>query len=120
MNVKLISDKKFIYFHSSIYSHSVNMDQSLFQHFSSLLNETIAKRKSTNGNKNSIDDEYNNLEQVPPAPGDPGMQHDMMVEKGIKVWSIVGVESPGDNKLFLIPIRSFVFDYNHLFDYRIM
>merc|ERR1712198_153979 len=66
-----------------IYSHSSNMDQSLYQHFSSLLNETIAKRKLAKGNKNSIDNEYNNLEQVPPAPGDPGMQHDMMVEKGL-------------------------------------
>ena len=61
------------------------MDQSLYLHFSSLLNETIAKRKLKEGSKNSIDDEYNKLEQVPPAPGDPGMQHDVMVEKGIKV-----------------------------------
>ena len=76
-----------------IYSHSSNMEQSLYQHLSSLLNETIAKRKSTKSSNNSIGDEYNTLEQVPPAPGDPGMQHDMMVEKGIQspkyVWSIV-------------------------------
>ena len=77
---------KFIYF------HSFNMDQSLYLHFSSLLNETIAKRKLKEGSKNSIDDEYNKLEQVPPAPGDPGMQHDVMVEKGIKVRIIVGFE----------------------------
>ena len=77
---------------NSFFFHSLNMDQSLYQHFSSLLNETIAKRKSTKSSKNSIDDEYNNLEQVPPAPGDPGMQHDMMVEKGIKVGNIVWFE----------------------------
>ena len=75
-----------------IYSHSSNMDQSLYQHFSSLLNETIAKRKLKEGSRNSIDDEYNNLEQVPPAPGNPGMQHDVMVEKGIKVWNIVELD----------------------------
>ena len=68
------------------------MDQSLYLHFSSLLNETIAKRKLKEGSRNSIDDEYNNLEQVPPAPGNPGMQHDVMVKKGIKVRNIVGVE----------------------------
>ena len=88
-----------------ICSHSSDMDQSLYQHFSSLLNETIAKRKLAKGNKNSIDDEYNNLEQVPPAPGDPGMQHDMMVEKGIKVGNIVELEW----RIFTIPIYLFCF-----------
>ena len=78
------------------------MDKSLYHLFSSLLNETIAKRKSTSSSKNSIDDEYNNLEQVPPAPGDPGMQHDMMVEKGIKVWSILGLNLIFDPKSKLI------------------
>ena len=55
------------------------MDQNLYQHLSSLLDKTIAKRQNET---RQIDEEYNALEQVPPAPGRPGMQHDMMVEKG--------------------------------------
>ena len=58
------------------------MDQNLYQHFSSLLDKTIAKRQNET---RQIDEEYNALEQVPPAPGRPGMQHDVMVEKGTKI-----------------------------------
>lgn len=56
------------------------MDQNLYQHFSSLLDKTIAKRQNET---RQIDEEYNALEQVLPAPGRPGMQHDVMVEKGL-------------------------------------
>ena len=61
------------------------MDEKLHRHFSSLLNETISKRQSSGCRKDEIYEEYNRLEQVPPAPGKPGRQHDTMVEKGINV-----------------------------------
>ena len=66
------------------------MDQNLYQHFSSLLDKTIAKRHNE---KHSIDEEYNALEQVPPAPGRPGMQHDVMVEKGTKIRYMIEKDS---------------------------
>ena len=65
------------------------MDEKLHQHFSSLLNKTIAKRQSSSCNKDEICEEYHCLEQVPPAPGKPGRQHDTMVQKGINVKNTV-------------------------------
>ena len=61
------------------------MDEKLHQHFSSLFKKTIAKRQLSSCNKGEIYEEYNCLEQVPPAPGKPGQQHDTMVQKGINV-----------------------------------
>ena len=63
------------------------MDDSLYQHFSCLLNETSRKTEeevyqATKYGRPEIYYEYDQLEQVPPAPGNPGMQHDMMVQKG--------------------------------------
>ena len=62
------------------------MDDRLHQHFSCLLKATIAKKEKQathwKQSQDIISKEYDELELVPPAPGDAGRQHDMMVEKG--------------------------------------
>ena len=55
------------------------MEDNLYHHFSSLLNAT--KRKIDEKCFRKIDEEYDELEQVPPAPGQPNKQHAMMVGK---------------------------------------
>ena len=73
------------------------MDENLYQYFSELLQSTIQKRtQSDEGldlhdalkNLSSLGTskiicEYEELEQVPPAPGRPGQQHDAMVRNGM-------------------------------------
>ena len=56
------------------------MDEHLRQYFSYLLNATENRR---NRNLEELYIEYYELEKVPPAPGQPGKQHDAMIQKGI-------------------------------------
>ena len=70
------------------------MEQNVHEYFTYLHAATIAKREGTETEaqrlramlegKNAylLNEEYWNLEQVPPSPGRPDMAHDKMVEKG--------------------------------------
>merc|ERR1712001_355150 len=56
------------------------MDQHLYQHFLSLLDvKHLQELKVTD----KVLNEYHELENVPPAPGQPNKQHDAMVQGGL-------------------------------------
>ena len=55
------------------------MDQHLYQHFLSLLD---VKHSQELKDKDKVLNEYHELENVPPAPGQPNRQHDAMVQGG--------------------------------------
>ena len=55
------------------------MDKHLYQHFLSLLDvKHVQELKDTD----KVLNEYHELENVPPAPGQPNRQHDTMVQNG--------------------------------------
>jgi len=55
------------------------LNPKLCEHFKDILKLTLEKCKR----EESIREEYENLEQVPPAPGQPNNQHDTMVRMGL-------------------------------------
>lgn len=72
-----------------------DLDEKLHEYFSDLLKATVEKRnKSAEGalypflcrsldeRAATIDNEYEELEEVPPAPGQTEDQHDAMVKNG--------------------------------------
>ena len=65
------------------------MDQHLYQHFLSLLDvKHLQELKDTD----KVLNEYHELENVPPAPGEPNRQHDTMVQQGKLInlfWTLI-------------------------------
>ena len=65
------------------------MDQHLYQHFLSLLD---VKHSQELKDKDKVLNEYHELENVPPAPGEPNRQHDTMVQQGKLInlfWTLI-------------------------------